>query len=1782
MLSSIQFHRLLPAIHHIPGRGFSVGLFLAILSALIVPSARAASPHAGSYSGPVYFRTSGPFAMPETVVGTIFLTVTPDGAIRDLSGDLTGSVDTAGAVVWDTPNPFHFTTGRIEDNAVIAEGSSVEGQVTVHTRIAARSVAAEPSDSLAGEVTQLNPLRSLTRMVRVRHLDGRFVAVGELGAVAVSENGVDWNRFGVDTRLRLNGIAHGNGVWVVVGEGYTRFRSTDGLRWTALPKPLLTPAIRGIAFGNGHFVTVDSLGGMQRSADGLAWTEVAQPLPPGSYANLDFVNGRFVLWRNSQVAYSDDGATWTAPVDHPVGAPSGSIPSTQMVAFGNGRYVIGGHSGLAHSSDGQTWTRASTPTSIIRWVAFGLGAFHARDADHVLWRSVDGNEWVRMQTFPSLGSPDSVAFTDSLAVAVGPVLHTSTDGLAWELPEDDLTAPAIRNVALAGTSPSLLVQTDFSAGRYYAGANVGTVGPRGLRAGNAYFETVNSGNFWLGDAGFIHVLHRGVESTGPVLTDKSLRAGVHRALTPGAVVAGDAGVMIRVGQPAALDRPHTYELLPAVTGEALLSGASRGSGPEASILVGTGGVILRSTDRDMRTWSVIPSGTGRTLRHVAFHAAGGGQFIAVGDAGTILTSADGLSWTARNAGFSGDLVGSDGFRVVASDGTLLDSTDGLTWSRIGRLPAAQRLTGFQFGQAYGERGIRIDVSLAGYNGTLGASHRVNKLGGAAGRFMAATHGNGRFVLVGTEGVAISVDGREWRSRASETALADLVFQGTAHRGVAFGNGRFVAVGDNGRVAVSADGLHWQFLQPGPANRNFGGVAFGGGRFAAVGDAGLVMISEDGLQWTDKSVGGTRNFQVVAWHDGQFAGAGTGFIHSPDNGETWSTGSMSGAPFHGIAHGAGRFVAVGDDGSVSTSGNGTTWALQRLPAHDAGEDRPDFDAVVFVDGGFRVATEGALLMSPDATAGSWSRLPSGISVRTRAAVAANGLLLLAGGNQVHGIPVPDIGAPVIVGQPLDQTLDEGGVLVLSGTAIGNGPLAYQWLVDGVALVDGGAVSGATGPTLTVNPAAVADSGRYQLIVSGPDGSRASREAVVVVAGGPRFTVHPADAEVLLGGEVRLSAQATSPDPISWRWLFNGVPVSDGDGISGALTPELVLTGVSADRDGVYQVVATSAAGSRTSNPARLVVNRPPSIVSPPVTAIAFAGGTARFTVVADGSEPLRYEWRRDGTPLDGSDSRITGFDSATLQIANPAAADSQSTYSVRVWNTFGEAVSPGVALFAVAPGAFRPDFTFESDSSSGNATVRVSRILPDGAGRFVAFGNVRAGRVADGYLPQLVFRFGADGSLDRTFVPIPSSGSSRVVADALPAHDGGFIAVGTLNFQAIGPGGAIVTIGQIARLNPDLTLDTAFNGPTSGNYSPRAAALLSGQRYLVGRSNSGEGGANELLFLDVDGQLERRVANTTSATRGELFSVAAPPDGSLWYAVSTGLKRRLADDSETRLWVPAALDPVPRGVMVGPAGEVYYNRQDRLLRAGPDGEVDPSFDVAASGVRAMAFLPDGTLVLGGSFAEVNGVPMRAIAHVRADGALVPGFQSPYEGAADNVYAPVVHCIHPLEDGSVLVGTNIRLVAGRTPGRQDFIQRIQVTAPASGPDPDPGFAAWLAGYNVPVGQDGPDDDPDGDGITNRLEYALGGNPMVAGSGEWPAGVEVEADGIRYPAVRFTRNRAANGVEITVSASTTLLFATPLPVVESVEDLGNGVDRVTVRSTQPLSGVETFFFQTRVVAP
>src|SRR5262249_453873 len=103
-------------------------------------------------------------------------------------------------------------------------------------------------------------------------------------------------------------------------------------------------------------------------------------------------------------------------------------------------------------------------------------------------------------------------------------------------------------------------------------------------------------------------------------------------------------------------------------------------------------------------------------------------------------------------------------------------------------------------------------------------------------------GNGMFVRVGefSSDVLRSMDGTHW-VHPSSGVLSSLY-------SVAFGHGRFVAVGNEGAVVTSVDGAKWTPVNP-VTDERLRSVVYAQGLFVAVGYNGTVITSRNGLNWT---------------------------------------------------------------------------------------------------------------------------------------------------------------------------------------------------------------------------------------------------------------------------------------------------------------------------------------------------------------------------------------------------------------------------------------------------------------------------------------------------------------------------------------------------------------------------------------------------------------------------------------------------------------------------------------------------------------------------------------------------------------------------------------------------------------------------------------------------------------------------------------------------------------------------------------------------------------------
>lgn len=175
------------------------------------------------------------------------------------------------------------------------------------------------------------------------------------------------------------------------------------------------------------------------------------------------------------------------------------------------------------------------------------------------------------------------------------------------------------------------------------------------------------------------------------------------------------------------------------------------------------------------------------------------------------------------------------------------------------------------------------------------------------------------------------------------------------------------------------------------------------------------------------------------------------------------------------------------------------------------------------------------------------------------------------------------APRILIDPQGQTLLVGQTLSLWSSANGAQPLNYKWFGPGGILADGGRISGSATTNLTVTGVEIADDGNYFMVVSNAFGVATSAVATVRVQLGipPRITTNPQSQTVVAGQTVNLSVTATGTGTLYYQWHGPSGALSDGGKISGATTPNLVISNFQSSEDGNYYVVVTNAFGSATS-------------------------------------------------------------------------------------------------------------------------------------------------------------------------------------------------------------------------------------------------------------------------------------------------------------------------------------------------------------------------------------------------------------------------------------------------------------------------------------------------------------------------------------------------------------------------------------------------------------------------
>ena len=609
----------------------------------------------------------------------------------------------------------------------------------------------------------------------------------------------------------------------------------------------------------GHMKTIRN---RWRGALGVAaFSIIASFHAPATFASTTWQNVRSTV---PMVGLATDGSTYVAIAYNGIWTSSNlkswqklSLPSaagtTYRDVIWDGSQFIAVGSGILTSPDGSSWSVRVKPSTAEFWsaitVSAGIYVVVGDDASTVE-RSTDGVHWTSVATGLSPPSPDTYGLSGIASNGSGFV------SLGAEYAKSDGITNLIQDIV--ATSPDGVTWT------------LGTLpGPDQV---DTFYQDVAWGNGTYVAGGF------------------------------GGVYTSPDGIAWTAVDPSVGTQHPLMQRLAFLNGGFVGVGINNDNGSPGSrhtaVFTSADGVHWAIHDLELK---------GASSAGAAAILYTGSKYVEGGELGAY-TSTDASTWTKVYTGpisYLGDCVLDDGAGqfVIPGEGGTLDSPDGQTWSTA---TSAQLLSPPNPGEGCGARGAGLYVSN-GYSSNDGKSWT------STGIFANGVAWNGsEFAAIvldfGTTDVAqsyTSSDGKTWTLSGTVTTATDLTIGANLFSSaLAFLNGQWVTWGSRNSapfVAFSNDAAHWTVTTSGlPGSGDIAGVAFGGGRYVAIGDDvnnnTILYTSTDAKTWSKAAAlksGTAALWQTLIYGNSEFMAGGSdnatgsaAFLRSTD-GKTWT-------------------------------------------------------------------------------------------------------------------------------------------------------------------------------------------------------------------------------------------------------------------------------------------------------------------------------------------------------------------------------------------------------------------------------------------------------------------------------------------------------------------------------------------------------------------------------------------------------------------------------------------------------------------------------------------------------------------------------------------------------------------------------------------------------------------------------------------------------------------------------------------------------------------------------
>jgi len=575
-----------------------------------------------------------------------------------------------------------------------------------------------------------------------------------------------------------------------------------------------------------------------------------------------------------------------------------------VVYNGTNQYVAVGDFGtVMTSADSYTWVNGTSgTTNALNDVIWNGTQYLAVGDFGTVLRSTDGLAWTASTAGNVFGTLSSVIWDGTQYVVVGSLgtVMTSVDGVTWTTQTSGTTS-TLNDIIWSGT-------------QYVVVGSLGTV----LTSADAIT--------WVQQTSPLTSHLNGVAWSGSLF-----------------VIVGDSGATL-----SSADGVTWTSIAWTTFGYHMKNIWWDGT----QFISNVGGQYFSSVDGNWGTASY----NHENLAMNAIYAAAG-SWISVGDGGRIYTSVDGITWTARFSGMK------DSVLALANNGNIalalgqqcnfMTSADGLNWDVYTSVMTASSNCADVVWDSTNSQFVASASTYSG--GTIGHMYTspdavnwtlISTTGPTLSIQSMAHSPSAGFVVVGssdyvTGEIWSSADAITWTKQTVPNKLND----------VAWLNNQFIAVGNNGAILTSPDGMTWTTQASGVAASLYN-VAWNGSVYVATGTSNTVLSSADAISWLPQTTGATASTNWsggLVWTGNQFMLSGQyngdAMMMSSADGISWVSNNLITNTFlSSVDVFAGKVLAGGNFGVLIAGTN--------------------FDVVTTISAGATEVTEGGATDSFD--------------------------------------------------------------------------------------------------------------------------------------------------------------------------------------------------------------------------------------------------------------------------------------------------------------------------------------------------------------------------------------------------------------------------------------------------------------------------------------------------------------------------------------------------------------------------------------------------------------------------------------------------------------------------------------------------------------------------------------------------------------------------------------------------------------------------------------------------